>query len=140
MKQDLTIEQLIEKAKKIKKQQGSFILMFDLVGSQRYSIKKRSRLQKKLITTLEKTNKKFRPFLPEDYTTKTFGFNVAGGDAAYAEVNLPEKCADIVKYINNKLPAPKRWGIAVDEWDSELGNFVHGKEYFYQNTMYNRKE
>ncbi len=123
MKQDLTIEQLIEKAKKIKKQQGSFILMFDLVGSRRYSIKKRNKLQKQLITTVKKATKEFEGFLLKDYSTGIFGFNVMG-DAAYAKVTLPEECTYIVKYINNKLPAPKRWGIAKDEYDSKLGDFV----------------
>ena len=129
MKQYLTIEQLIEKAKKIKKQykQDSFILMFDLISSRRYSIKKRNELQKQLLATAKKASKKFGSYLLEDYTTNIFGFNVLG-DAAYSKVTLPEKCADIVSYINSKLPAPKRWDIAEDEWDTKLGDFLGGKK------------
>jgi len=129
MKQDLTIEELIEKAKKIKKQyeQDFFILMFDLIGSRRYSTKKRGMLQEQLISTVKKATKEFKPYLLKDQSTDIFGFNIVA-DSAYAKVTLPEKCADIVKYINNKLPAPKRWGIAKDEYDTQLGDFLSGEK------------
>lgn len=117
------LDRLIKKAENIIKEQGCFLLLYDVVDSTKFAEKYGYKKLYKLLGGFHyAANRRFKKYiLPKKISLerKLYKFRAIVGDSGGAYFSSPEVIKPIIELAEKMLPFKLRWGIARDGWDKK---------------------
>ena len=120
-----SIDECVEKAARYISENGSCLLLFDVIGSRKYdTYETRNTLQQRIFAMAKDINSRFDRYFPLsnincicDYEK---GFEKILGDGSWAAINDASVIPEIIQYQKTHYPdVPLYWGVAIDGFDDE---------------------